>query len=412
MLKRICLILLVLNSAFVERAFAQDPSFSVYIDNPNYVSSNVYEFDIMVKAMGATTTFQLRTFQAGIYVDSAWVGSSAIAVSAVAGSSQLTSPAYNGSFSWNASDKLINCSVNTGVRTVSASCVSTSIGTAPRKIARVRLTNPSGFTCIPPNLKFNYVQNASPLRLRTSVSWRATGCTSNFDMFYPNRPFSGSAYFNGELYSTADVDGRSPSSTIANNLPCTVPYSLTVLIEGYYLGAGEMQPVMLNQGVNGATATQTDTVTIELRTVADPSIVVSSVKSVISITGNTSITFPSGTSGNSYWLVVRHRNSIETWSANPVVISAGGNYNFSNLASNAYGGNMAMVEAGVYAMYSGDFNSDGFVDSFDSPPYELSVLSFATGYLAADLNGDGFVDTFDSPVFEKNNLSFIMLMTP
>jgi hypothetical protein len=391
---------------------AQDPSFSVYIDDPNYVTSNIYEFDVMVKAMGATTTFQLRTFQAGIYVDSAWVGSGSVSVSVVSGSSQLSSPGYNGTFSWNATDKLINCSVNTGVRTTSASCISTAIGTAPMRIARLRLTNPAGFTCIPPNLKFNYVQNATPLRLRTSVSWRASGCTTNFDMFYPNRPFTGSAYFNGELYSAADADGRSPASLIANNLPCTVPYNVTVLLEGYYLGAGEMQTVMMNQGVAGATATQTDSVTIQLRNVADPSVIVSSITGVLSTTGQVTLIFPSNTAGNSYWLVVKHRNSIETWSANPVTMSVGGSYNFTDLASKAYADNQVMVDAGLYAIYTGDINQDGFVDPFDFADYSSDNVNFASGYLVTDMNGDGFVDPFDFSIYSSNNVNFVMAITP
>lgn len=391
---------------------AQDPSFAVYIDDPNYISSNVYEFDVMVKAMGATTTFQLRTFQAGIFVDSAWIAGGSISVSTVAGSSQLSSPGYNGTFNWNSTDRLINCSVNVGVRTTSATCISTAIGTAPMRIARLRLTNPSGFACVPPQLRFNYVQNASPLRLRTSVSWRASGCSTNFDMFYLNRPFTGNAYFNGELYSASDADGCSPASLIANNLPCTVPYSVTVLLEGYYLGAGEMQPVLLNQGVAGATVTQTDSVIIQLRNVADPSIIVSSISGVISTFGDFSFIFPSNTAGNSYWLVVKHRNSVETWSANPVTIAVGGSYDFSDMASKAYGDNQVMVGTGFYALYSGDMNQDDFIDVFDFNVYDVDNISFAAGYLSTDLNGDGFTDVFDFNTYDVNNINFVMAIKP
>ncbi len=395
------------------QAFSQDPSFSVYMDNPGYSSSTVFEFDVMVKAVGATTSFQLRTFQAGIYVDSAWIASGAISVSTVASSSQLASAGYNGSFSWNSTDRLINCSVNTGVRITSASCVSTSIGTAPLRVARLRLTNSVPFSCVSPNLKFNYVQNASPLRLRTSLSWRASGCAVNYDMYYPNRPFTGVAYFNGELYSASDADGRSPASTIVNAIPpCTVPYNLTVFIEGYYLGSGTMQPVLLNAGVAGATVDQTDTISVELRNTADPSILVSSLNGVLSTSGQATFYFPLATASQSYWLVVKHRSSIETWTAAPVTLSANGSYDFSQAAASSYGSNIASLGGGYFGLFSGDMNRDGFVDAFDFDLYNQDNLNFMFGYYNTDLNGDGFVDTFDFDLFNNNNLNFVMAITP
>ena len=408
---RSVLSLLFALTSFV--AAAQDPSFAVYVDNPGYVGSNQYEFDIMVKSMGTTSSFQLRTFQAGIFVDSTWVSGGTLTVSNVAGGSQLTAPGYNGSFQWNATDRLINCAVNIGVRTTSAACVSTTIGTAPIKVARLRVTNSVPFTCGPPNLKFNYVQNINPLRLRTSISWRPSGCSVNYDMFYPNRPYTGQAYFNGELYATTDVDGRSPSSVIANSLPCTVPYSVTVFLEGYYLGAGTMQSVLMNQGVAAATGTETDTITIELRNTLDPSLVVSSLQAVLSTTGFAYCIFPANTSGNNYWLVIKHRNSVETWSSSPVTIASNGTYNFSTAASQAYGDNQANVGNGVFAMFSGDLNQDMFIDATDFPFFDTdNADGVLLTYVVSDINGDGFVDATDFPVFDFNNQLGVFALLP
>lgn len=403
----------VLLTIATTKVFGQDPSFAVYIDNPGYVGNNQYEFDIMVKSMGSTSSFQLRTFQAGIYVDSVWLSGGTLTISNVAGGSQLAAPGYNGSFQWNATDRLINCSVNIGVRTTSASCVSTTVGTAPIKVARLRVANSVAFTCGPPNLRFNYVQNVNPLRLRTSISWRPSGCSLNYDMFFPNRPFTGQAYFNGELYATNDADGRSPSSVIANSLPCTVPYSVTVFLQGYYLGAGEMQPVLLNQNVANATASQTDTITIELRNTVDPSLVVSTINTVLSTTGMASCIFPPATSGNSYWLVIKHRNSVETWSASPVTISSNGTYNFSTAASQAYGDNQASMGNGVYAIFSGDLNQDMFIDASDFPFFDSdNAAGILLSYVITDINGDGFVDASDFPVFDVNNQLGVFALTP
>ncbi len=404
-----CALLLI---SATESVRAQDPSFAVYVDNPIYVTQNQFEFDVMVKAIGATTTFQLRTFQAGIFIDSAWVGSGSLTISNVLGTTQLSVPGYNGNFQWNATDKIINCSVNLGVRTSSGSCVSTSIGTAPLRIARLRVVNSSAFACIAPNIKFNYTQNASPLRLRTSVSWRQAGCTVNYDMYYPNRPYTGQAYFNGELYSATDADGKSPASTIANSIPCSVPFNLTVFIEGFYLGAGAMQPVLANSGVAGVSFSETDSILVELRDVTDPSIIVSTLTGILTTSGNATFVFPSNTANNSYWLVVKHRNSVETWSAAPIAMSTGGTYDFSDNSNKAYGDNLAFVGNGVYAIYSGDMNQDQFIDPFDYPIYDIDNLSFMSGYNVSDLNGDGFTDTYDYSFYDKNALDFISAILP
>ncbi|MFM2135571.1 MAG: hypothetical protein RL021_971, partial [Bacteroidota bacterium] len=258
---------------------------------------------------------------------------------------------------------------------------------------------------------FNYVQNGNPLRLRTSISWRVSGCTANYDLFYPNRVFTGDAYFNGELYSAGDADGRSPSSLIANALPCTVPYNLVVLLEGFYVGSGSMSTALSNAGVS-AGANDVDTIVAELRSTTDPSIIVSSLSGIVDVTGNATFIFPSSVAGNSYWLVVKHRNSVEAWSAAPVTMSINGTYDFTSSASQTYLSNIANVGSGDYALFTGDINQDGFVDAYDYTLYEDQSISFSTGYLGSDLNGDGFVDAFDFPLFESNQLNFVMAVTP
>lgn len=80
--------------------------------------------------------------------------------------------------------------------------------------------------------------------------------------------------------------------------------------------------------------------------------------------------------------------------------------------NNAYADNQVEVEPGVFAIFSGDLNQDGFIDPFDYTILEADNLSFAIGYVVSDLNGDGFVDPFDYVIFEKNNLNFASLIRP
>lgn len=80
--------------------------------------------------------------------------------------------------------------------------------------------------------------------------------------------------------------------------------------------------------------------------------------------------------------------------------------------NNAYADNQVEVEPGVFAMFSGDLNQDGYIDPFDYTILDADNLVFAYGYVVSDLNGDGFVDPYDYVIFEKNNLNFVSLIHP
>jgi hypothetical protein len=80
--------------------------------------------------------------------------------------------------------------------------------------------------------------------------------------------------------------------------------------------------------------------------------------------------------------------------------------------NNSYGDNQVEVEAGVFAIYSGDINQDGYVDPFDYSILQTDILSFAFGYVGADLNGDGYVDPYDYSIYEKNSLNFVGSIHP
>ncbi|QLH46103.1 MAG: hypothetical protein HWD58_10985 [Bacteroidota bacterium] len=49
--------------------------------------------------------------------------------------------------------------------------------------------------------------------------------------------------------------------------------------------------------------------------------------------------------GQSYYIVIKHRNGIETWSANPVTMTTNLTYDFRSAATQAYGSNQVLVDA-------------------------------------------------------------------
>jgi hypothetical protein len=126
--------------------------------------------------------------------------------------------------------------------------------------------------------------------------------------------------------------------------------------------------------------------------------------------------FPGATLNNSYYVALKHRNSIETWSAAPVTIASTSSYDFSTSLSSAYtdGFNDAMksVSGGKYALYAGDVNQDGSIDAFDAQIAENGTTGLFFGYDASDCNGDGLIDIFDLQLIENNSTILIFAARP
>ncbi len=230
---------------------------------------------------------------------------------------------------------------------------------------------------------------------------------SNISLFDLGTPIGG---------VTTDIDNETRAATtpdIGADEFSAITLNLTAFIEGYYLGASNMSAVLLNSGVAGATASQCDTITVQLRNVTMPYGVAASFKGVLGTNGTLTCAFPSDKLGGSYFIALRHRNALQTWSG------AGGDvptsfstvstsYNFSTAASQAYGSNMVDMGGGVWALYSGDLddeNANGFGDGeiefqdFD----DWALENGNSGYLRADLNGDGEAEFEDFGIWAMNN---------
>lgn len=125
--------------------------------------------------------------------------------------------------------------------------------------------------------------------------------------------------------------------------------------------------------------------------------------------GTCSVTFPFE---GSYYLIVKHRNSIETWSSDPVSLMPGAvTYNFSAAASRAYGDNLKQI-SGRWVIYSGDVNQDGIIDTADMTPVDNDASNYITGYLNTDVNGDGAIDTGDMTTVDNNANNYIVSQAP
>ncbi|MBK7761903.1 MAG: hypothetical protein IPI46_00835 [Bacteroidetes bacterium] len=193
------------------------------------------------------------------------------------------------------------------------------------------------------------------------------------------------------------------------------PYKMTLnlkaFIQGYYQGGGLMENVLYTQGIVPLANDACDTIQIELRQSTSPYAVVSSTTQVIKTNGT--VTF-NGTAaaGQAYYIVIKHRNAVETWSANPVMLTENTMYDFTTAANKAYGDNQTEVATNVWAFYSGDINQDENADLLDASLLETDMANFEFGYFATDLNGDGNVDLLDSPILEVNVNNFVFSSKP
>lgn len=186
---------------------------------------------------------------------------------------------------------------------------------------------------------------------------------------------------------------------------------LSVLLEGLYAGNGTMNQALDELGPHFAPGIA-DLITIELRNAQDYSIVEYTATEVeLSTTGMAQMSLPATFVGN-YYITVKHRNSIEVTSANPVSFSSPlVNHAFTQ-PSGVWGANLMLMPDGYYALFGGDVNMDGFVDTADVSPVDNDTSNFVSGYLSNDVNCDGSVDTADMTIVDNNVTGFISAVTP
>jgi hypothetical protein len=186
------------------------------------------------------------------------------------------------------------------------------------------------------------------------------------------------------------------AGTTENSLQPSVSLTLTTLIDGFYDGASMIS----------------DIVKVELHNSTSPYALVDSNSVVLNSAGAGSFNFTNAVNGTPYFIVVKHRNAVETWSASTVTfVSGAANYNFTSTQTQAYGSNMVLVGS-KWCLFNGDVNQDGSVDGTDLGDVDNDNNAFVTGYSSTDLNGDNTVDGSDLGMVDNNNNSFVASVVP
>jgi hypothetical protein len=172
--------------------------------------------------------------------------------------------------------------------------------------------------------------------------------------------------------------------------------SLTALIQGFY---------------NGSVMTP-DTVTVELHNTISPYALIESKKGVLNSSGTGTFKFTTAANGTPYYLVIKHRNSIETWSsAGNSFSSSALTYSFTTSAAQAYANNM-ILKSGNWCIFGGDVTQDGLIDSGDLGIVDNDNANYVSGYKTTDVNGDGLVDSGDLGIVDNNNANYIGKIIP
>ena len=172
--------------------------------------------------------------------------------------------------------------------------------------------------------------------------------------------------------------------------------TLHLLLEGLFNPAtGQMNKARNETGDQypGDTA---DMVVVELHQATAPyALINTGLQGALLLDGQCSISLE-GIASAPYYIVVKHRNHLETWSANPVSFT--GNvidYDFTTSKDQAYGANQKTLNGVLAALYCGDADGNGHADDSDLNTIAAGAAQFLTGYLSGDLNGDGVVDALD-----------------
>jgi hypothetical protein len=169
---------------------------------------------------------------------------------------------------------------------------------------------------------------------------------------------------------------------------------LTALIEGFF---------------NGETMIP-DTVTVALRNISSPYTMAEEKKMILNTVGQGSALYTLVPDATSYYLVVKHRNSIETWSASGQSFGGGAlSYDFTTAQNKAYSDgvspNLPMKQInGKWCFWSGEVTDNYFIEFGDLiKVYNKYLLALGDpGYHVEDVTGNGFVE-FNDVLLVYNN---------
>ena len=247
------------------------------------------------------------------------------------------------------------------------------------------------------NIVFNYSNSSTNVSLPALTGIQNSDGTNYLQYYFKN--LSSTVVTPGTIFDTVSSGVSVAFSPNQNNLngSCRT-LTLTALIQGFW---------------NGTTNVR-DTIKIQLRNSLSPYNIIETARGFSDNSGNVFLNFASAVNGTSYYLTVKHRNSLETWSKTGGAVFTGSamSYNFTTSLIQSYGTNAMVLNGGKYCIWGGDVNQDDITDAGDINDVDNGVINGDTGYVLTDVNGDDFVDAADLSLVENNVVISPILQRP
>jgi hypothetical protein len=266
--------------------------------------------------------------------------------------------------------------------------------------ATLGITKPAGITIIDPKMKVGTGGLWRPDSITSPVINAAVGDYPYVTLDMDGQPRFGNKEIGADEISVSPITSKPLTSNdvgpYKNDFVLPVSLNLTALIQGLFNG-NTMLP---------------DTVDVELRNTTAPFEVVDSKNGVLNNAGVGVFSFTTAVNGTSYYIVIKHRNSIETWSASGNTFASSVlSYDFTSEAAQAYGNNLVQIGS-KWCLYSGDVNQDGFVNLSDYDLINNDSYNLVNGFVITDLTGDLYTNLSDLLIVNNNSYALIGRQVP
>ena len=249
------------------------------------------------------------------------------------------------------------------------------------------------------------IANASSYVWTLPTGASGTSTTNTITVDFGTNAISGNITVEGN-----NICGESLPSNLF--VTVTKKLQLKIFLEGLFNNSIQLMNKAKDENGDHFSEDIADQIDIEIRNSTLPYQIVYNINSInLKTDGTCQFTVPSELT-DAYYLVIKNRNHIETWSAVPVsFIQTNPGYNFTDQLSKAFGNNLKLLGSN-YCVYSGDVNQDGIIDGMDMVLVDNQSALFSSGFLPADLNGDGVINYLDMLMLVNNSSVFIGLKAP
>jgi len=200
------------------------------------------------------------------------------------------------------------------------------------------------------------------------------------------------------VHDTQDTVTRGMSDSLFSIIDTVAYIDVTALLEAFY---DEYTGLMVP-----------DVAYVSLRPVAYPDSIADYSAVYLDSLGHGTASFLNAPNGT-YYVVINHRNHLETWTAAGYAVARGSTLTLDFSANRylAYGNNMVQHN-GRWCIFAGDINQDGVINQQDMAVTAVASENYVTGYVSEDVNGDGYIDPLDLSFIDGNAFNHISIKRP